>query len=1087
MKKILQNFLWVLLLIGSQAYAQGPVSGRVTGKDDGQPLAGVSVTVKGSKSGTQTGPDGRFTLNVSTGTTLVFSFIGYVTEEAKAGGNMSISLIASPNQLNDVVVVPYGTARRETFTGSSASISSKDITNRPITNGLSALAGVAPGVVVNPSTGQPGSSPTIRIRGFGSINASNDPLIIVDGVQFQSPLSNINPEDIENLTVLKDAASTALYGSKAANGVIIVTTKRGKKGVNQINIKATQGINFRGIPEYDRLDAYEYYPMEWMAYRNSLVYGNNLTPAARLSLDEASIIASGLAPRAANGLQIGTKFPANRYLDISQTLGNLVQNGVYTQSNNPFNVPSNQIVGVDGKINPNAQLRYDDLDWLKDALRTSDRKDYTMTYNGATDKSDFYVSMNYLDENGFANKSDFRRVNARANVNTQATKWFKTGLNLSGTYSDANTVSDGGGSSYINPFFFARSIGPVYNVYAHDPITGANLYDALGAKVYDLGGLTALGVPGRASGASPGRHVIQEIELNDESYKRNFLSGRTYGEISFLKHFKFTANFSADHQLTYTTSYQNQVVGDGAPGGRASRTTNMNTYYNLNQLLDYNQSFGKSNVSVLVGHESYGRLLDVLDGSRNTQIASGNTELANFTTTSNLTSYKDRDRTEGIFSRINYDYDQKYLLSANLRRDGSSRFGPDVRWGTFGGVSLGWRLDREDFLRNVSWIDNLKIRTSYGTTGNYNVLNNGNQLFYLYQTLYNISNNAFEPGYIASTQIGNLNAKWEVNKTLDAAIEFGFFKNRLSGSIEVFDKRSSNLLFNVPQPLSSGYLTQTQNIGEMYNKGIEFAIAGDPIRTKNFVWNVNFNATMFENKITKMPEETPFIINGINRLEKGHSIYDQWTRLFKGVDPADGASLYVPVAGATTDLRVINGVTYTTNQANALQDYTGASSIPDVAGGLTNSFTYKGLTLTILTNYQLGGQVFDSNYQALMSVGSFGSALHKDALKSWMNPGDITDIPRLDQAYSTNLNATSSRWTTSASYLYLRSTTLNYAIPNKLTSKLSIKNARVYVSGENLYVFTARKGLDPTYSFAGTVSNTYVPQRTITLGLNFAL
>ncbi len=1084
MKKVLLNFFLVLLvLLGSQAYAQNRVSGKVTGKDDGQPLIGVSVTVKGTRNGTQTGPDGRFTLNAPTGSPLVFSFLGYITREVAGSDNMSVALSSAVNELSEVVVVPFGSAKRETFTGSAASISAKELVNRPITNPLNALAGVAPGVQVNPSAGQPGSSPTIRIRGFTSINASNDPLIIVDGVQYQGTISAINPEDIENISVLKDAATTALYGAKAANGVVMITTKRGKKGAGQINVKATAGVNFRGIPEYDRLDAYQYYPMEWMAYRNSLVYAT--TASNRLSVADASIIASGLGTRNANNLQV---LNGRTFLDISQTLGSLVQNGVYTQSNNPFNVPSTQIVGVDGKINPNAQLRYDDLDWLKATLRRSSRQDYNISYNGATDKTDYYTSLGYLNEQGFATKSDYKRLTGRLNINTQATKWFKMGVNMTGTNSNANTVSGStGGSSYINPFFFARGIGPVYNVYAHNPVTGAYLTDALGQRIYDLGGLTALGVPGRASGASPGRHVVQEIELNEESNRRTIFSTRAYGEISFLKHFKFTTNMSADYTNQYSTSYQNQIVGDGAPGGRSRKWSTMNTYYNLNQILEYNQTFNKHTFNVLVGHENYSRLLEQLDGSRNTQLTTNNPELANFTTTSNLTSYKDKDRSEGFFSRLNYDFDQKYIISANLRRDGSSRFARDNRWGTYGGVSAGWRIDREDFLRNASWIDVLKLRTSYGTLGNYDVLSGGVTSFYPSQTLYDIYNNAAEPGFLAASLIGNPNLKWEVQKTFDIGLEFSLFKNRLNGTIEVFDKRSSNLLFSVPQPLSSGYVNQFQNIGNMYNKGLEITLGGDPVRTKDFTWNINANAAFIKNRITKMPDATPFIIRGISRLAVGHSIYDHYTRLYQGVDPTDGAALYTPVETATTDLRTINGVTYTTNQANAKQDYTGKSSIPTVSGGVTNSFNYKAFSLSVVTAYQLGGSIFDSNYQGLMSVGSFGSALHKDILKSWMNPGDVSNIPRIDNANNPSLNATSSRWETSASYLYIRSAVLNYALPTKLMSKIAVKNARVFVSGENLYLFSARKGMDPTYNFDGTVSNTYVPQRTITLGLNFAL
>lgn len=1085
MLKTLQKLLWILLFIGSQAYAQNQtITGKVTGKDDGLPIAGATISVKGTRTRTQTDADGKFSLSVPSGSVLVISFIGYNTTQLSASLVSNVTLVPVNNDLTEVsIVVPYGTAKRETFTGSAATLNAKALETRAVTNPLNALAGIAPGIQVNPSTGQPGGSPTIRVRGIGSISASNDPLIVVDGVQYQGTLSSINSEDIDNISVLKDAASTALYGAKAANGVIMVTTKKGRNGAGQLSVKATEGIISRGVPEYSRVDANQYYPLEWMGYRNSLVYA----ASNPLSIADASIIASGLGTRNAANQQV---LNGRTYLDISQTLGSLIQGGVYTQSNNPFNVPNTQIVDVNGNLNPNATLRYNDLDWLKETLRTSDRKDYNINYSGGTAKTDYFASVGYVNEKGFAKKSDFDRMTARVSVNHQATSWFKTGLNMSGSVSETNQTATGS-TSYVNPFFFSRNIGPIYNVYAHNPVTGENLFDALGNKVYDNGGLTALGVPSRASGASPGRHVLQEILLNDDSFKRNVFSTRAYAEISFLQHFKFTTNASADYNNSYASSYQNQVIGDGAPGGRSTRTVIFTTYYNLNELLNYSNSFGKSNVNVLAGHENYSRLNDGLNGSRNTQLLSGNTELTNFTTIASLNSYKDRDRSEGYLAQLNYDYDQKYLFSASFRRDASSRFAPDSRVGYFGSVGAGWRIDKEEFMKNVSWVNTLKLRSSYGSVGNYQVLllpDLVNPAYYPTLALYDVNNNALEPGFSLSTTTANPALKWEVNKTLDFGLEFGLFKNRLNGSIELYNRKSSNLLFGVPTPASSGYTTQYQNVASMYNKGLEINLSGTAIRKRDFSWNIDFNATTNKNKITKMSADQQEVISGTKKLAVGHSQYDFFMRIYKGVDPSDGSALYVPVDGATgTNIRTINGVNYTTAIANAKLDYTGDSALPDVYGALTNTFNYKSFSLSMMVNYQLGGKIYDSNYASLMSISSFGGALHEDMLKSWMKPGDITDVPRLDQANGANLYAASSRWLTSASYLYFRNATFSYTLPKSLMSRLTVKNARVYVSGENLFLISGRKGLDPTQNFNGTVTNAYVPQRIVSLGVNFSL
>jgi len=1083
MTKTLHKFLWILLFVASHAYAQNQtVTGKISGKDDGLPIAGATVSVKGTRTRTQTSADGRFTLSVPSGSVLVVSYIGYKSAEVSARSVTNISLEPDNNDLTEVtIVVPYGTAKKQTFTGSAASLNAAALEKRAVSNPLTALAGIAPGIQVNPPTGQPGAAPAIRVRGFGSINASNDPLIIVDGVQYEGALSSINSDDIDNISVLKDAASTALYGAKAANGVIIVSTKKGRNGAGVLNVKVTEGLISRGVPEYDRLDAYQYYPVEWQAYRNSLVYA----ASNPLSIADASTIASGLGTRNAAGQQV---LNGRTYLDISQTLGSLIQNGVYTQSNNPFNVASNQIVDVNGNLNPAAQLRYNDLDWLKETLRASDRKDYNINYSGGTDKTDYFASVGYVNEKGFAQKSDFDRITARINVNHQATSWFKTGLNMAGSAAETNRTATAS-TSYVNPFFFSRNIGPIYNVYAHNPVTGEQLFDVLGNRVYDTGGLTALGVPSRAGGASPGRHVLQELLLNDDSFKRNIFSTRAYAEITFLKDFKFTVNGSADFNNAYFSSYQNQIVGDGAPGGRSSREAIFTTTYNLNELLNYSKSFGLHNLSVLAGHENYSKLIDDLNGSRNTQLLSGNTEFTNFTTTSGLSSFKDRDRSEGYLAQLNYDYDQKYLFSASVRRDASSRFAKDVRNAYFWSVGAGWRLDREEFMKSASWVNLLKLRSSYGLTGNYQTLDaNLDPNYYPTLALYDVNNNALEPGFTQSTTTSNAALKWEVNKTLDIGLEFGLFNNRLSGSVEVYDRRSSNLLFAVPLPVSSGLVTQYQNVGTMYNRGLEINLSGSPFRGRDFSWNIDFNATTNKNRITKMPADQPEIISGSKKLMVGHSLYDYYMRIYKGVDPTDGSALYVPVDGATgTTLRTVNGVVYTTSTTNAKLDYTGDSSIPDVFGALSNAFTYKKFTLSMMVNYQLGGKIYDTNYASLMSVSSYGNALHTDILKSWKQAGDITDVPRLDPVNSTNLYAGSSRWLTSASYLYFRNATLSYSLPKELLSKLTVKKASVYVGGENLFLISGRKGMDPTQNFNGTVTNAYVPQRILSFGVNFSL
>ncbi len=1062
-----------------ELYAQSHVvRGNVT-DENGATVSNVSVMIKGTGNGTTTDAEGNFSLTIpSSAKTLVLSSVNYSSQEVPVSGKtqLAIKLQANAEKLNEVVVVAYGTVRKGAFTGSAARIDAKKIEQRPILNVASALAGAAPGIATNSGSGQPGAGPAIRVRGFGSINASNDPLYVVDGVPYDLSIANLNVDDVESISVLKDAASTSLYGSRAANGVIVITTKKGRKNTNQLTAKISQGITSRGIPEYNRVDAHQYYPLMWEGYRNSLAY-------------------SGTTP-IANANQMATN-------NIKGLLGY-----------NPFNVADNDIVRTDGTLNPNASLLYpDDLDWFAPLMRTGSRGDYSVGMNGGTDRNDYYISLGYTNEKGFVIKSDYRRFTGRLNANTQPVKWFRSGLNISTvvtnsnqaiTSSDANlsgTSAGSNNSSYINPFNFARSIGPIYPVYLHDPVTGAFVLDANGNKQYDIG--TSSPTMTRSSGGSPGRHVIQETLLNDNLFQRNVMSARTFGEISFLRNFKFTSNISADISNYRAATYNNKIVGDGAPAGRASRLNTTTTSITFNQLFTYNKTLGQHNVDVLAGHENYDFKYEYLYGARQQQSFEGITELGNFTTTNDLTSFTDKDKIESYFGRVNYSYGNKYLLSGSLRRDGSSRFSKDVRWGTFWSVGGGWRLDQESFIRSVGWINLLKLRSSYGGTGNYFTLSSsGSQNYYPYQGLYDLGyDNVSNPGVLQSN-LANNNLTWETNKQFDVGVDFGFLKNRLRGSFEYFNRQSDNLLFNVPLPLSSGtlsngYATITQNIGSMYNRGFELQIGGDVINRKDFTWSIDVNATTFKNQITKMPPSQPEIVTGTSlsggsvgskKLAVAHSIYDYWLRDYRGVDPADGAALYTAVKYNAANSRILKeGDTVTTSAANALFHYTN-SAIPDVYGGVTNTFTYKAISLSALFTYQLGGKVFDYNYQGLMTSGvTYGASLSTDILNRWQKPGDITDVPRLDVSKTTDFNAQSDRWLVSASYLNLRSATLTYNLPGKYASSIHMQSARVYLSGENLFTKSALKGMNPAQSFTGVTSNGYIPARIITLGLNVAL
>lgn len=1046
--------MFVLLMVtGLFAFGQTvQITGVVTSSEDGLPLPGVTIKVQGTTIGTISGPDGVYTLQVPReATALEFSFIGMQSQVVEISGRTRVNVTLTPDlvAMEEVVVIAYGTAKKGSFTGAAAQIESKKIETRPIANVTQAIEGTNPGIQVTSASGQPGSGQDIRIRGFGSVSASNAPLYVVDGVPYSGSIGNLNSQDIESISVLKDAASSALYGNKAANGVVMITTKRGSKSRSSVQFTTTQGLSSRSIPEYERVGALAYYPLMWEADYNRQIFAS--TP-----------------------------------VDPATAAQNSTNNLITRVGYNITDVANNEIVRTDGTLNPNAKIKGDyagDLDWQEPIMRQGYRGEYGLTFNGGSDNSDYYVSLGYLNEKGYVIKSDYERITGRINVNTTPKKWMRTGLNLSGTMTESNIASSGG-TSYVNPFFFTRNMGPIYPVYAHDPATGDYLEDpATGERIYDLGNLP--GLPTRPSGASPGRHVVAETNWNDDLFKRNVLSARTYIDFMFLNNFKFTFNIASDVSAYNGASFENKTVGDGAPAGRADRENSLTTSYTINQLLTYNKTFDVHSVEALLGHENYDYTYSYLRGFRQGLIVDGNTELINFTTTNSLTSYTDKYRTEGYFARLNYNFNEKYFVSGSYRYDGSSKFYTDTRWGGFWSVSAAWRMDAENFIKSQRWIDMMKLRSSYGAVGSDNGID-----FYAWQARYNIGvNNALEPGFIQAN-LANESLTWESNNSFDVALEFGLLK-RVTGSLEFYHRISSNLLFSVPLPLSSGIASQQQNVGTMYNQGIEVRIAVDAVKKPSFTWNIDVNASTIKNEITKLPPGQTEIIQGTKKLMVGRSIYDFWLRDWYGVDPADGVALYdaniKDFATQASNLRIINETdTVSISQNNAKYAYHG-TAIPDLLGGITNTFTYKGFELSILATFQIGGSIYDGTYASLMHAGNYGNASHVDILNRWQKPGDITDVPRLDNAQLTPFTAASDRWLVDASFFSVKAVTFSYNLPASVTQKAGMKGARVWLSGENLLLLNARTGLDPQGSFAGTTDNVYTPSRIVTLGINVSL
>ncbi|RYF25498.1 MAG: SusC/RagA family TonB-linked outer membrane protein [Flavobacteriales bacterium] len=993
------------------------VSGKITDSEDGSPLLGVSVRIKGSQVGAITNAEGNFSISVKPADkALILSYIGYVTKELPLTSltKYEVPLVKDSKQLEEVVIA-FGTTTRNELTNSVTKISAKDIEQRPISNLNSALVGASPGVQTTAGSGQPGEGPDIRIRGFGSVTGDNAPLYVLDGAPYEGVISNINPEDIDNISILKDASATSLYGARAANGVVLITTKKGtNNGKTAITAKFTQAFSERGLPNYETLDAYQYFPVVWEALKN----GTSGTAAAATA-------------------------------DLKDYVGW-----------NPFNVADDEIVLENGLLNPNAKLLYpDDVRFRNELQRVGMRSDMSVSLSGGSGKTDHYISLNYLDENGYVIGSDFQRFSGRLRVNSTPREWLKFGLNMFGTYTKSEQANESSGINE-NPFYIDLILAPIYPVYKHDPVTGAYILDGKGEKIYDAGDYRPL---------FTGRNVVYETIYNVNQVTRNSLNGVANIEAKFWKDFKFTSNFSFTLGNYRSSVYDNSVMGDAVGVGRTTRTNSLTSYLNFNQLLSWSKTLNKHKITVLLGHENYLNYYDYLSGSRRSEGIAGLTVLDNMTTTTALGSY-DRDyKTEGYFSKLDYSYKGRYLLSGSFRRDGSSRFSPQSRWGNFWSVSGAYNIDREPFFK-VKWVDALKLRASYGEVGN-----DRTGSYFTYQRLYTLGyNNGTEPGAIL-TQGGNQNLVWETNQNADVALEFSVLKNRFGGTVEAFRRQSSNLLFAVTLPLTSGLLTYNDNFGSMRNEGIEVQLNGVPVKSKNFRWNIDVNWSTIKNKILSLPESYENRISGTKKYVAGKSLYEYWLRDWIGVDPETGANQYRAADGSITN-----------TLANSQYYYAG-SAIPDFFGSVNNTFTYKNWSLQALVIYQAGGYTFDNDYRSLLFRGGTttnGRALHADMLKRWQKPGDITTVPLLS---TTTTISDTDQWLTKSDYLNLRTVALTYNFPKKFLARLKLNNAKAYVNGENLFITSARKGMDPTQTYTGDAEYTYAPSRIVSFGLNITL
>ena len=1059
MKRKLMLLMTCLFIgIGLASAQVSKVTGTVISEEDGLPVVGASVVVKGTTNGTITDMDGKFVLtNVpSSAKTLMVSFIGMKTVETKLVDGATIYLKSDAELLDEVVVVAYGTARKESLTGSVSQVNNKTIEQRVATSATAALEGAAPGVQVNNSYGEPGAGPSILIRGIGTITGSTTPLYVVDGVPYDGNINDISAHDIEAISVLKDAASAALYGNRAANGVVIITTKTGRNaGRPSVSLKINQGFYNRGIPEYDRLDADRWMETEWIGYKN---YAMN----SEMGYSEADAAAFATA---------------NLVADV-------IKSNIYDRADD-------QLFDANGKLIANMKPGYTDLDWFKGVERNGHRQEYVASAQGSTDKFNVSASVSYLKEEGYIKASDYERFSGFANAIFTPSKYFDANIKLQGSTQVRNYNPNANGSYYANPFSQARYMAPVYPMYKHKE-DGSIMYDDKGNPIHDT-----------ESVYLDNRNIVYELDADKTENRRNTLDAT----IGMNFHLPFNIDFrvlgNMDNRTTNRMDYDNPLIGDGATNnGRLTNYAYQYRTWNVQQQLLWNWTFAdKHNVDALVGHENYGYWMKLTYGmNTGMNVPGDNYTMGNFATNSYLSGSEDNDRSESYLARVNYNFDTTYFLSASWRRDGSSRFHPDNRWGNFFSVGTRWNMKREAFLEDVDWVNTLSLRASYGEVGN-----NMGIGMYAYQALYGITTNGGDAALVKS-QLAAKDIKWETTQNIDFAVEARFF-DRLDLSVGYFDKRSKDLLFEVKLPLSAGSypwgdnnMTQLKNIGTISNRGFEISANVDVIKSNNWNWNVGVDATILDSEIIKLPNGDD-ILNGTQKYSEGHAVREWFTYHFEGVDQMTGRSLYTldPDMKANAEsagaLVTINGKDYTTVTSYGKKDWCGKAT-PTVYGAITSNLSWKDLSLGMTFTYSLGGKVYDSSYRSLMTASATSAgALHVDALKSWNgvpegmtetspNRIDPNGIPAMDFHYSSDNNSTSDRWLTSGSYFIFKNLNIAYNVPAKLIKAMGLQGLSIMGSVDNLFTLTSRKGLNPQYSFIGTQDATYVTARAFNLGLN---
>ncbi len=1014
MRKFLFLLMAAILAMGQVQAQQRTITGKVT-DEKGDVVPNASVIIKGTSVGTTTLTDGTFSLNVpSTARALVVTSVSMGTIEIALTNSNAYNVVLSTTakNLEEVVVVGYGSQKRTNVTGSIATVKQGVIENKPFTSVDKALQGAVPGLQISSASGAPGASTDVRIRGQGSINASNQPLWVIDGViattgdltsntTTANILSTLNPDDIESISVLKDASAASIYGSRAANGVILVTTKKGRVGKTTFNFSTEAGSNT-------------------IAYKNN----NNraMTTDEYKSVFEESLINAGYATDAADA------------------------DALIIDPVNGFGFPANW-------ANTNTN-------WYDVVTKSGSQQQYNLSMTGGSEKTQFYVSGGYFKQQGTVIASTFERYNGSISITHKASDRLSITAILNGASTKQSTPNNGG--AFANPVLVSYFLPPWYAPYNAD---GSFKYDDPDQQFPLNGGIF---------------NPVIQAAWNKNTAKQTQVRGSLTGEYRIFQNsnnnLKFTSRFSGEYVDVSEDSYRSPFYGDGYPLGDAFASYRRITDYTWSNFADYRHDINSDlyfdlkagyeaqlthNYLLQAGGQGFPQNLEL------NYLASAATPTTAFTLPS-------QETTNSIFSTADINFQNKYIISGSFRRDGSSVFGANHRWGNFYSVGGSWNINEEDFIKNISMISLLKLRASYGE--------NGNALgFGYYTSLPTYSYGANYTGLPGSApnNVGNEDLTWEKNSITNVGLDFGLFKDRLNGTIEVYNRKTSDLLLAVQLSPTSGSGSQNQNVGAMTNKGIEVSLGGRPIKTKDFTWDISVNFAHNTNKITELYQghQIPNPAATFQEIAVGHDAQSFYLRQWAGVDPSNGDALW-----------------YTDSTRSKTQNvYSSAPLVlfgqadPKYFGSVSNTFSYKGFSLSVQFYYNFGNDVYDIWDRYLNSDGRYLGAFNQMSiqLKSWKNPGDVTNVPKIifgDPSGSWNH---STRYLYNGKYIRLRDAQLSYSLPKSVVSRIRLSALTFYVRGTNLFTFDTDKNLpfDPeTGASAQSNFDVFIP-KTITGGV----